>query len=129
MHHQGGSICYLLALCRKPLDNGESYAAVYPDPNGTYGAAPLLELERDRNGSDLATARVNHQVSPGLRLGASMPLLGEDVCTFGYPLTYGLPRPEDGVLVFAQQARYLQGYVTRHFYFSRPPDERIPSLE
>jgi hypothetical protein len=27
----------------KPLDNGESYAAIYPTPNGTYGAAPLLD--------------------------------------------------------------------------------------
>lgn len=113
----------------KKLEPNLAYAAVVPLPNNQYAAAILVGLERDRNGGDLATAKVPLSASIGLSLAANAADYGADVWSFGFPLT-GLrqARPAGGQSI-AIDGRYLQGYVTRTFYYDHPELGRVPSYE
>lgn len=113
----------------KKLEPGLAYAAILPLPNKEYAAVFLADLERDWNGCDLATAKVPLHASVGLSLAANGVDYGADVWSFGFPLT-GLrqARPGGGHSI-ATDGRYLQGYITRSFFYDHPWFGRVPSYE
>lgn len=108
-----------------------------PEPDHTYiGAArvnghfvpwPLLDLEQDANGSDLALARVDAAATLGITLSSEGRLLGHDVWTYGYPLTE--PRREADGLHFTLHGRALRGYATRTFDYRHPRFGAVSSYE
>lgn len=93
-----------------PLPNDRFYAVLVKAGQGfTYRAAALMEPEQDRNGTDLATARVNLEPESGLTLADSDAPGLVDVWSFGYPFTTLTEEiPEVGRLPLIQ-ARALKG--------------------
>jgi hypothetical protein len=88
----------------------------------------LVNIEKDPSGCDLATANVDLAPSIPWILPQNDLLYGEDVFTFGYPLL-DKKRLDSGMIQFQVSGRYLQGYVTRPFYFDLLKDQRIKSYE
>jgi hypothetical protein len=89
----------------------------------TYLFSVVRDLAPDKNGSDLASGRVDRIALFGLELANSPIATGSDVWTYGYPLTEA---PSERAAEWRLAPRYLQGYVTRRFYYG---DRRIPSYE
>jgi Trypsin-like peptidase domain len=83
----------------------------------------LRDLAPDENGADIATARLDRIQLFGLQLAKEPVDTGTDVWTYGFPLT---DPPNERRPTYVLSARYLEGYVTRAFYYS---DGRIPSYE
>lgn len=114
-----------------PLPDDQFYVVLVKAGRGfNYRAAALSESEPDRNGTDLATARVNLEPELGLTLLADRdaPDL-VDVWSFGYPFTTLTEEiPEVGRLPLIE-ARALKGYVMRRFYYRPPVGELIRSYE
>lgn len=54
---------------------------------------------------------------------------GIDVFTYGYPMTTGERTDFEGRMRFELQERYLEGYVTRSFFYSPPGFKKTPSYE
>jgi hypothetical protein len=90
---------------------------------GGYAPRMLRHLEQDANSSDLAVAEVEALPSIGFELTPESLKLGTDVWTYGYPLTQP-PNERQGTWML--EGRFLQGYVTRHFYYS---DRRVRCYE
>jgi hypothetical protein len=89
-----------------------------------YAPHEIRRLERDANGADLAIGEVDLLPSIGFELSSAEGLaLGSDVWTYGYPLTRP---PNERRNQWMMEGRFLQGYVTRHFYHS---DDQIRTYE
>jgi hypothetical protein len=85
------------------------------------GARPLLDIQQDDNGADLATARIEFESETGLSVAEVAGTLGTDVWSFGYPHT-GVepsPTPEFDKLL-RPNPRYMQSYVMRRFHNDQP---------
>jgi hypothetical protein len=67
-------------------DAGEKVAAVQAGED-FIPALVLHDLAQDRNGSDIATARLDRVQLFGLELAAAPVDTGADVWTYGFPLT------------------------------------------
>jgi hypothetical protein len=67
-------------------DAGEKVAAVQTGED-FIPALVLHDLAQDRNGSDIATARLDRVQLFGLELAAAPVDPGADVWTYGFPLT------------------------------------------
>lgn len=113
---------------RAHLPDGGAYAAVIERGEGQYQALYLDNVAQDVNGTDLATANIELKPTAELTLADHDLAYGTDVWTFGYPLTDERRGPSGG-LRFTLNARYLQGYVTRSFYFQHPEYGPTPSYE
>lgn len=87
----------------------------------------LLNIERDRNGSDLATAEVDIVPKAGLRLSGDPAAPGLDVFTFGFPFTEKVPLSDR--TGFRLSPRYLGGHTTRGFDFGHPERGQTVSYE
>ena len=74
-----------------PPEPGTQYIAA-SRVDGKFKALPLMDLQQDQNGSDLALAKVAAEPGLGLSLSPEGRLIGHDVWTYGYPLTE--PRKE-----------------------------------
>ncbi len=120
-----------------PLSEKDTYAAVLPikfrpellndAPDAEYFVSTLYEVEQDPTGLDLATARIS--LDPALlHLADGGLLLGEDVSTYGYPLTEDLPHPEEGRRITIN-GRYLEGYRTTAYDNDVPGYRSTPSYE
>jgi Trypsin-like peptidase domain len=102
---------------------GVTVVAAAHDADG-YSPCEIRNLARDANGADLAVGAVDLLPSIGFELlRDDAPRLGADVWTYGYPLTQP---PNERARSWMLEGRFLQGYLTRHFYFS---DARIPAYE
>lgn len=90
---------------------------------------PLLDLSRDANGADLASARLFEPQPNKWPLGLTRQNIagGADVCTFGYPLTE--ERVGTSGNAFTLHGRYLEGYVTRSFWYEHPKEGRVATYE
>jgi hypothetical protein len=107
--------------CVPDLPDTEVYGVSVPDAEGGRTAHFLQAVTRDPNGADLATAWVDLTDPAPYHLRAQPPpeSMGLDVGTLGYPGTYFELHPS-GQRRFDEQARFLQGYITRAFHY-RPP--------
>lgn len=121
-----------------PVDEEETYAVLVPieyapelrneAPDAQYAVSTLQDIEQDATGLDLATARVNLEPI-GLRLAEEgIRTMGEDVRTYGYPLTEDLPHPEEGRAI-GLNGRYLKGYSTCNYSMDVPDYRSTPSEE
>ncbi len=115
---------------RSELKPNERYVAIRPSPSGWEDISELSDIEQDRNGSDLATARIEFAPEFELSLTEMAGALGTDVWSFGYPLTSMEihPDPEFDKL-FTPNPRYMESYVMRAFHFDQPGFGRTFSYE
>lgn len=110
---------------------GRGYAVPFPEGEQRR-MHPLVDVGRDPNGTDLATARifgVGHDPLLGLRVGTHAAAGGTPVWTYGYPLTETIrdaTRDDARILL---HPRVLQGYITRAFWYTHPSGMRVPSYE
>lgn len=127
----------LLITCWHCVANdkpGYGYAVALPEPGEPrrpYRMHPLLTVERDAYGSDLATARIFDAPAERkveLRLATRALTGGADVWSWGYPLT-SEHRSPSGEVSFTLHGRWLEGYVTRSFWYEHPGGERIAAYE
>lgn len=114
---------------REALPADQDYAVgVKSDDHDTYDSYVLSDISQDENGTDLATARVNLQPHLPLVLDNSTVQTGSDVLTYGYPLTDS-QLIQNGQIDFILNPRYLQGYVTRSFWYQPPEFGKVKSYE
>jgi hypothetical protein len=118
----GGIVVTCWHCVRDAVAAGLAIAAVQTGED-FVPAFVLRDLAQDRNDSDIATARVDRLQLFGLELAAAPVDTGVDVWTYGFPLT---DPPNERRPTYLLNARYLEGYITRAFYYS---DERVPSYE
>lgn len=110
----------LLVTCwhcvRDKLEKGLVYGVAIPKPNGGYTALQLTDISRDKNGMDLATARVKLNQSLGLSLAETKGrMAASDVWTFGHPYT-SRNALDSGEVSFVLDLRYLEGYISQESY-------------
>lgn len=120
---------------RDPLGEGEFYAAVGRS-EGTDGQDydryfELQNLERDRNGSDLALARVDYTVPTRLALASQPPGWGQDVMACGYPLPLNTRDAATREPLINTNAMLFKGYVIRirNADFPGQPETRMYELD
>jgi Trypsin-like peptidase domain len=94
--------------------------------DGTYELHPLRDIGKDASGRDLASARLDLTPEVRLRLADKEADYGEDVATYGYPLT---EPPNERRAAFLLSTRYLEGYVTRMFRAENDAYGVTPSYE
>lgn len=111
-----------------PLQDNDLYVVVIGSPAGNNEVLPLNNIEKDRNGHDLATANLEHEPTCELALASENALCGTDVYTFGYP-HHEKERLQSGGLRFKFRGRYLRGYVTRIFNYEDKTFGQMPSYE
>jgi hypothetical protein len=109
------------------LESGQQYAAVVEE-QGAYSAHFLLNMEQHPLGLDLAIAEVDLAPRLGLRLSPGKLSPGDEVMTYGYPLTDRLLTDSEHFR-FHLNARFLYGYVTRSYYYNHPGFVRTNSYE
>lgn len=111
-------------------EDGHGYAVALKRDEG-YRMHPLFDVAKDVNGTDLATAKIFEIDSDpllGLTLAATPRPGGTDVWTWGYPLTEMI-LGADGEPVVRLNGRYLEGYVTRSFWYEHEGHGRIEAYE
>lgn len=116
---------------RAELKQGLIYAALEQHGNEQYTLHPLVDLEQDPSGMDLATARVGLEPSMGLTLAKGpVASYGTDIWSFGYPLTRveAQPASQEGKR-FTLNGRYMESYVMRTFSNDWPEFGRVASYE
>ncbi len=107
-----------------PVSEEETYAVALPidyapelrnkTPDAQYFVSTLHDVEQDSTGLDLAIAQVGFD-SVGLHLAQEgIRTIGEDVRTYGYPLTEDLPHSGEG-RALSFRGRYLKGYSTCNY--------------
>lgn len=119
----GGGIVVTCWHCVQDAVEGQLAVAAVQTGGDFIPGLVLRDLAQDGNGSDLATARLDRIQLFGLELAAGPADTGTDVWTYGFPLT---DPPNERRPSYLLNARYLEGYITRAFYFS---EARIPSYE
>ena len=126
---RGGIFVTCWHCVRKALSAEHGYmVAVKQNGDDTLGALFLDKLCQDENGTDLATAALPLELSLDLELAESTVPTGTDVFTYGFPLTQEARRA-DGGLRFELCERFLQGYVTRAFYYEHHEFGQVPAYE
>ncbi len=109
----------------EPLPEEDTYGVLTPieyapelqqeAPDAAFSVADLGAIEQDRSGLDLAIGWVGRD-PVGIRLAdEEVRLMGEDVRTFGYPLTEDLPHPEGPGRSLTLNGRVLKGYITTNY--------------
>jgi hypothetical protein len=138
MSHEGTGFLVgknVLVTCwhcvRADLEGKLAYAVAKQLPEGRYVLSPLVNIQQDPTGTDLATARVAFKPEMGLTIADNpVPSYGTDIWSFGYPLTDVQAQPEMQTRKhFLLNGRYMQSYVMRTFYNDWPGFGRIPSYE
>lgn len=112
-----------------PLSDDQFYAVLVKVNGGYYRATALIEPQQDRNGADLATARVALEPELGLILAESDAPDLVEVWSAGYPftaLTEELPEVGRQPVI---HRRALKGYIMRRFWYETPSGELILSYE
>lgn len=112
------------------LPKDQKYVAVSLTPDNKVRFDPrfcLLNIERDRNGSDLATAEVDIVPKAGIRLSGDPGAPGTSVFAFGYPFTEKVRLPDR--MQFLLSPRFLGGHITRGFDFGHPERGQTVSYE
>jgi hypothetical protein len=100
--------------CLPELPQGQLLAVAKKNATGAYDHYLLEDIERDRRGFDLATARVDLSSDEDWTLYSGVAQMGMTVWAYGYPLSH--PRADEaGRVGFHIYPRYLEGYVTRRF--------------
>lgn len=100
------------------LPPGQAYFAGVIQGNQYY-RFPLSKIERDQNGSDLATAKVELIPRAGFLLSEEQGFPGTQVFTFGSPFPEKC-RLDSGEPAIKLSPRFFDGYITRPFNYSHP---------
>ena len=112
----------------KKLERDLAYGVGLKQSNGGYNVVFPKDLERDGRGADLALGSLQVEPSISFELAEEPAPYGTDVWSFGYPLTQPEKGPE-GNLKFRLNPRFLQGYITRPFYYQHPSGTIVKSYE
>lgn len=131
---EGGILLTAWHVVSRPLSASQSYMVMfksYGSGDDRAGVAPIHDLAPDESGWDMASGWVLRPGGPGLVIAREQARLGEEVCTWGFPL---MPAPEvradDGAKVYSDFApRYLQGYVSRVAATKQVDGTRPPVIE
>lgn len=102
---------------------GHWYAAAFPHEDGGVSLVRLLDVTQDESGADLATASLSdgpHPHGAGLELSPDALTRGDEVWSYGYPLTPELAAGGDPRNVILN-GRRLQGQVARARRYEHPP--------
>ncbi len=100
---------------RSSLDRDTHYYALVPqDCASGYRGCILRNISQHPDGKDLAIANIDHAPSAGFTIAETLPVMGTDVCSFGYPHSVMCRKP-DGGLNLNLVGRHLGGYITRAF--------------
>jgi len=111
-----------------PMPKDHKYVAAIRR-KGKYGIISLDNIEKDHNGSDLATAFLPLKPTIPLLLTKKEVLMGTNIFTYGYPLVGKETKP-NGETQFQLNGRYMEGYVMRSFlYQNAPAHKKIKSYE
>lgn len=102
---------------RKDLPTGQAYAVNREQKKELF---PLMNIQQDLNGTDLATANVAMIPEAELTLATKDVYEGTDVHSFGYPLINFETLEATGERIFELDFRLLRGYVTRNFWHVDP---------
>lgn len=124
----------LLLTCwhcvEEPLKTNEQYSAIVVKEDGSdHTLIPLLNIEQDANGNDLATA--NHEYIPSeymLKIGLNDEPFGTEFWTYGYPFTTPELLP-DGSKRFTSPPQFFKGYIVRNLKFQQPGYGEVKSYE
>ena len=104
-------------------------AIVVKEDGSDHKLIPLVNLERDGNNLDLATA--NHLYEPSdniLVLSKIDSPFGLEVWTYGYPLSE--PKLQlDGTKNYIVPPQYFKGYIMRDLYYEHAEYGSVPSYE
>ena len=109
---------------KQPLGTDEVYGiAVRRGGIGSpYEFCSIDNLERDRNGADIALGHIDWMPGRGLTLANDPVQWGERVETYGYPFPLAVPdQMYPGYKALHVYSRFLRGYVTR---LARDENER-----
>ena len=107
---------------------GHFYALRVTDESGGFFARPLSRIERDRNGTDMATAHCDYPGAACVSLAEAPPFLGADVYTYGYPFPVR-GNDHSGNPTFEISGRFLKTYIARDFYYDHPEYGRTEAYE
>jgi|SRR5215217_1828314 len=115
---------------RTELQDQLRYTAA-KEHNGQYTLYPLIDIQQDPRGTDLATAIVSLESEMGLTIAeGSVSPYGTDIWSFGYPLTTFQSHPQTPMLKrFTLNGRYMQSYVMRAFHNDVPTFGQTASFE
>jgi Trypsin-like peptidase domain len=119
----GDSLVVTCWHCVADAAPGHGYAAGFRGEDGGFAMVPLLNVTQDENGADLATASLSESPHPpeaNLELNPHALTGGDDVWTYGYPLTPEIVG-EDDPRNLGLNGRRLEGHVTRPFRYEHPP--------
>lgn len=114
--------------CLSAVVDGGQYVVQQQQPDNTFRVMPITRVTRHPAGLDLAVAAVELPCDLEIALGSRNSAAGEEVWTYGYPLTRREVAPT-GETGFVVEPRYLQGYVTRRFWQPPPNLPRTLTLE
>jgi len=117
--------CHHCVRDKLPPDQG--YAAVQQTPDGVPIAGFLENITQHPGGHDLVIANVPFAPVLGFELARDVAVTGGDVFGYGYPLTDTKDSPQG--LTFVLNARYLQGYVMRRFFYDHQKYVPTPVYE
>lgn len=123
----------LLATCwhcvNEPLKDNEQYAVIIVKEDGTdHKVLYLKNIEQDANGSDLATANHGWTPSLNLKLALNNAAFGQEVWTYGYPLSE-MRLSLEGERQAYVPPRFLKGYVIRNLLHNHPQYGQVASYE
>jgi hypothetical protein len=107
---------------------GHEYAIRVEVGKEDFKAYYLRGIERDANGTDMATAICPYKPPVALQLYEKDLLLGEEVWAFGYPYPE-VRRNFDGNIHHVISGRFLRGYMTRRFFYEHPELGKTSSYE
>ena len=114
----------------EPLKHDEQYSAVIVKEDGSdHTLVELINIEKDANGNDLATA--NHAYTPSeylLKLATNDAAFGTEIWTYGFPLTTPELLP-DGSKKFVAPPQFLKGYIVRNLTYNYEGYGEVKSYE
>jgi hypothetical protein len=107
---------------------GDFYAVRDSSENGNFRVHPLLSIEQDKEGRDIATAHCQAPDAACMSLTDTPPLVGADVYTFGYPFPR-VATDTSGFPTFEITGRLLKSYIARNFFYDHPELGRVDAYE
>lgn len=107
---------------------GHVYVIASRPDGAAFKAHVLNDIERDTNGTDIATARCDYLPPAIFTLAAEDMTYGQWAWTFGYPWAERR-QGYAGEVAHVFNGRLLRGYLTRHCFHEVRGQGRIPVYE
>jgi hypothetical protein len=122
-----------------PVAEEDTYAVITPIeyapelrkdvPDASFFVTRFGGLEQDPSGLDLAIGWPGRDPVGLILSGEGVSEMGEDVRTYGYPLTQDMPHPEGAGRSLTIDGRLLKGYITTNYMNEVPSYGPTPTDE